>query len=221
MFELSGELLYSIRNTLNYFANSRPNVQIGRIILTGGGARLRGIVAVLGEMTRTPVDFGNPFDEGGTLARDIRHRIRPWQRRWPSRSGSHWGADHEQAEERARTRHRRCSSRRPASARGSPGGPETAAAIRYLVYGVVAAIGVAALGVVYAFGASIASQAALVSEQERTDELLEEQEDFALAPGQPLLRSTAIIKARRAGAWRLRSTGTHTSRKSRRRCPRE
>ncbi|WP_168626192.1 MULTISPECIES: type IV pilus assembly protein PilM [unclassified Cryobacterium] len=66
VFELSGELLYSIRNTLNYFANSRPNVQIGRITLTGGGARLRGIIAVLAEMTRTPVDFGNPFQKVGT-----------------------------------------------------------------------------------------------------------------------------------------------------------
>jgi type IV pilus assembly protein PilM len=66
VFELSGELLYSIRNTLNYFANSRPNVQIGRITLSGGGARLRGVIAVLGEMTRTPVDFGNPFTKVGT-----------------------------------------------------------------------------------------------------------------------------------------------------------
>ncbi|WP_168626193.1 MULTISPECIES: hypothetical protein [unclassified Cryobacterium] len=70
---------------------------------------------------------------------------------------------------------------------------------RYLVYGVIAAIGVAAVGSVYAFGQSLASQTALVIEQARTDELVSEQAKYSLA------RETAgqiddIVKAQRQGA---------------------
>ena len=66
---------------------------------------------------------------------------------------------------------------------------------RYLAYGVVVAIALSVIGTVYAFGNSIASQANLAFEKDRTVKLLEEQEQYAVA------RATAaqidlIIEAR-------------------------
>lgn len=67
--------------------------------------------------------------------------------------------------------------------------------VRYLVYGVIGALGLAVLGVIYAFGASIASQASLVAEQERTAELVEKQEQFAVARA-TAAQIDAILNAR-------------------------
>ena len=69
---------------------------------------------------------------------------------------------------------------------------------RLLAYGVVVAIGVAALGTVYAFGQSIASQASLAFEQARSSDLILEQGKYSVA------RATAgqiddILKAQKQG----------------------
>lgn len=53
--EVTTELLSSLRNTVNYFTNTRHNVTVTRIVLTGGGSRLEGFADALGEMTRLPV----------------------------------------------------------------------------------------------------------------------------------------------------------------------
>ncbi|TFC04614.1 type IV pilus assembly protein PilM [Cryobacterium mannosilyticum] len=53
--EVTTELLNSLRNTVNYFVNTRQNVPVTRIVLTGGGARLRGFAEALTEVTRLPV----------------------------------------------------------------------------------------------------------------------------------------------------------------------
>jgi type IV pilus assembly protein PilM len=59
--ETSGELLSSLRNTLKYFANTRPDGTAHRIALTGGGAQLSGFAQALGAMTRVPVTSIQPL----------------------------------------------------------------------------------------------------------------------------------------------------------------
>jgi type IV pilus assembly protein PilM len=61
IYKVAGELLNSIRNTLNYFSGARPQEPIRQIILTGGGAKLTGFAQALGENTRIPIVIGDPF----------------------------------------------------------------------------------------------------------------------------------------------------------------
>jgi type IV pilus assembly protein PilM len=70
MFELTSELVTSLRNTLSYFAGSRQGDVVSSIVLTGGGANLQWFAEALGEFTRLPVTRGNPLD---TL--DVSRRI--------------------------------------------------------------------------------------------------------------------------------------------------
>lgn len=65
IYQVTGDLLNSLRNTVNYFVNTRPDDRIGRILLTGGGAELPGFGPALAEMTRIPVDHGDPFASVG------------------------------------------------------------------------------------------------------------------------------------------------------------
>ena len=58
--EVTTELLNSLRNTVNYFANTRKHMPVTRIVLTGGGAQLSGFAAALGELTRLPVFAADP-----------------------------------------------------------------------------------------------------------------------------------------------------------------
>ncbi|WP_104100979.1 type IV pilus assembly protein PilM [Cryobacterium sp. M96] len=58
--EVTTELLNSLRNTVNYFVNTRNHIPVTRIVLTGGGAHLRGFAAALGELTRLPVFEADP-----------------------------------------------------------------------------------------------------------------------------------------------------------------
>jgi type IV pilus assembly protein PilM len=53
--ELTTELLNSLRNTVNYFVNTRNDVPVIRIVLTGGGASLGGFANALSAITRLPV----------------------------------------------------------------------------------------------------------------------------------------------------------------------
>ena len=61
VYEIANELLGSLRNTVNYFVNTRPTEKLGSIILTGGGGDMPGFQAALGEFTRVPVIAGDPF----------------------------------------------------------------------------------------------------------------------------------------------------------------
>lgn len=58
---VTGELLMSLRNTLNYFSNSRQHEPIEAILLTGGASRLFGLAQALGDATRIPVIQADPF----------------------------------------------------------------------------------------------------------------------------------------------------------------
>ena len=61
VYEIAGEQLTSIRNTLTFHLNSRPGAQLTRIILAGGGSELRGVGRALAEMTGVPVVQADPL----------------------------------------------------------------------------------------------------------------------------------------------------------------
>jgi len=63
IFESANQLLTSLRNTLSYFVNARQQEGIGRIVLSGGGSRLRGFDAALGEITKLHVTTARGFGE--------------------------------------------------------------------------------------------------------------------------------------------------------------
>lgn len=58
---VSHELLGSLRSTVNYFNNTRPQDPVSQILLTGGGSLLSGISAALSEITHVPVEIADPF----------------------------------------------------------------------------------------------------------------------------------------------------------------
>jgi type IV pilus assembly protein PilM len=58
---VTNELLGSLRNTVNYFNNTRPQDPVSRVLLTGGGARLAGFTEVLAEMTHLSVTEADPL----------------------------------------------------------------------------------------------------------------------------------------------------------------
>lgn len=61
VYEITGELLGNIRNTLSYYASSRPEAPIERILISGGGALLGGFANALADVTRMPVGIADPF----------------------------------------------------------------------------------------------------------------------------------------------------------------
>ncbi|MGO4104372.1 type IV pilus assembly protein PilM [Leifsonia sp. YAF41] len=61
IYEVSNEQLSSLRNTINYFVNTRPGTSVRQIVLSGGGAYLLGFPDALAEITRIPVVAGDPF----------------------------------------------------------------------------------------------------------------------------------------------------------------
>ena len=61
IYEATMQLLTSLRNTLNYYANAHQQDPISRIVLTGAGSRLIGMDRVLGELTHLPVGAEDGF----------------------------------------------------------------------------------------------------------------------------------------------------------------
>ncbi|WJY01263.1 type IV pilus assembly protein PilM [Curtobacterium sp. 458] len=59
--ETVGELMTSIRNTVNYYANTRPEDPVRSVLIVGGGAALPGLREGLGDVTGLPVAIGDPF----------------------------------------------------------------------------------------------------------------------------------------------------------------
>ncbi|ANP73947.1 type IV pilus assembly protein PilM [Cryobacterium arcticum] len=77
IYKVASEQLTSLRNTISYFVNTRPIDTVQQIVLSGGGAHLRGLPEALAEMTRLPVEVADPFlsialGKGLTLE-DLRH----------------------------------------------------------------------------------------------------------------------------------------------------
>jgi type IV pilus assembly protein PilM len=61
IYKVTSDLLGSLRNTLNYFVNTRPDEAINQIVMSGGGSELPGFPEALAEMTRIPVVIGDPL----------------------------------------------------------------------------------------------------------------------------------------------------------------
>ncbi|MGY4858098.1 type IV pilus assembly protein PilM [Cryobacterium sp. AP23] len=61
VYRIAKEQLSSLRNTINYFVNTRPMDAVHMIVLSGGGAQLRGLPEALAEMTRLSVVVGDPL----------------------------------------------------------------------------------------------------------------------------------------------------------------
>lgn len=61
LHSVSGELLGSLRSTVNYFNNTRPQDPVRQILLTGGGSLLSGIAGALSGVTHVPVVAADPF----------------------------------------------------------------------------------------------------------------------------------------------------------------
>ena len=59
--EVASELVTSVRNTVNYYANTHAEAQVREVVLTGGGSRMRGLAETVGEALRVPVVLGDPF----------------------------------------------------------------------------------------------------------------------------------------------------------------
>lgn len=59
--EISGELLNSLRNTINFYVNSRQAPPVQTTILSGGGSQLSGFAAALQEITKIRVTDSDPF----------------------------------------------------------------------------------------------------------------------------------------------------------------
>lgn len=60
--ESSFDLLASLRNTVEYYVNARPDHRPTRIVLSGGGAQLTGLPEALSDLTRIPTVIGNPYE---------------------------------------------------------------------------------------------------------------------------------------------------------------
>lgn len=69
IFEVAGEQVNAIRNTIAYFVNTRPGVAVDRIILSGGGSQLQGLPRALGDLSGIPVVPAEPVG-GAILPRD-------------------------------------------------------------------------------------------------------------------------------------------------------
>jgi len=73
--------LAAIRNTIAYYQNAHADDPVKRVLLTGGGAHLKGLATALGELTRLPVEHVDAFSavrlghrlERAGLGGDARH----------------------------------------------------------------------------------------------------------------------------------------------------
>jgi type IV pilus assembly protein PilM len=61
IYQVVGELLASVRNTLSYYASVRPSEPVQRVLLSGGGAQLIGLPNALAELTKLPVTVADPL----------------------------------------------------------------------------------------------------------------------------------------------------------------
>jgi type IV pilus assembly protein PilM len=65
MARAANELIEEIRGSLDYYSATSPSGQVTRVILSGGGARLRGLAERLADRLRVPVETGSPLSGVG------------------------------------------------------------------------------------------------------------------------------------------------------------
>lgn len=78
IFEVGGEQVNAIRNTLSYYTNSRPGAVIDRIVLSGGGSQLAGLPRALSDLSGIPVSPAEPVG-GAALPREKSRTTREQQ----------------------------------------------------------------------------------------------------------------------------------------------
>ena len=74
IYEVVGEMLAGVRNTLSYYASAKPTAPVARILLTGGGARMIGLPNALADLTGLPVGLADPL-VGVTVAKSAAGEI--------------------------------------------------------------------------------------------------------------------------------------------------
>ena len=72
IYEVTRELLNSLRNTLSYFASTRGGRHVEQVVLSGGAARLPGFAESLASMTSMTVTMADPFAKV-QLGKDAKH----------------------------------------------------------------------------------------------------------------------------------------------------
>jgi type IV pilus assembly protein PilM len=73
IYESVGDLLTSIRNTISYYVNSKPHLSMDRIVISGGGSQLPGLVDALGQLTGLPAVPVEALG-GVELSRDLKSK---------------------------------------------------------------------------------------------------------------------------------------------------
>jgi type IV pilus assembly protein PilM len=63
IYEVTGDLVVAIRNTLSFYLSSRAGATVERIFLSGGGAELNGFATALADATRIPVRAPAPLEQ--------------------------------------------------------------------------------------------------------------------------------------------------------------
>lgn len=71
MDSANAEVASEIARTVDYFRTAVPDGDIDRVLLCGGGAKVKGLVRQLRERMHTDVEMANPFAEIDTAAVDI------------------------------------------------------------------------------------------------------------------------------------------------------
>lgn len=56
-------LVDEIRSSLDFYQAQSPGARISRVLVTGGGSKLRGLVELLGQRVGAPVSRGRPFEK--------------------------------------------------------------------------------------------------------------------------------------------------------------
>ena len=57
----AGQFLDEVRNSLDYYLAQPQAARVSRVVVSGGGSQLGGMVERLGEMLRVPVEAGRPL----------------------------------------------------------------------------------------------------------------------------------------------------------------
>lgn len=74
IYQVVGELLANIRNTLNYYATAKPAAPLSHVVLAGGGSRLTGLATAMGEVVGLPADLAPRVEGAERGARGDRER---------------------------------------------------------------------------------------------------------------------------------------------------
>ncbi|GAA4177729.1 type IV pilus assembly protein PilM [Gryllotalpicola koreensis] len=61
IYEVTNEILASLRNTVSYFSNVHPDMPVRGLVVTGGAAVMPGFMKALADVVQLPVSLGDPL----------------------------------------------------------------------------------------------------------------------------------------------------------------